>query len=369
MKSKLLIVLFLVFSGKIFSQGCCSGGSGSPIAGGSSQGVLLDRQMEVASSFQYINSAEFKAKDNDTTQLFDNFNSKYIYSKIAYGITKDLTLSIESGYFINKTKIGLDKIDTNISKGIGDLILFPRYDVFSRTTETKRLELTLGLGYKLPLGKYNDSTLVYTNPKTGKKLYTTSPPLVQPTTGSHDFIFYAFFFRGFTKSNFRLFANAIYIKKGWNALGEKFGDYSSIGLFAGKTFFEKLGITLQLKGENIAKMKAANNVDLLALYNVDTASTGSRTLSLVPQVSFSYKLFTIFALQDIPLYQYVNGVQVATKTQFTVGISYRFFTAKSIIPKNGEAIYICPMNCEGSASRNAGKCKVCGMDLIKQGKK
>jgi hypothetical protein len=27
------------------------------------------------------------------------------------------------------------------------------------------------------------------------------------------------------------------------------------------------------------------------------------------------------------------------------------------------ASYICPMNCEGSASDKPGKCKVCGMDL------
>lgn len=30
-----------------------------------------------------------------------------------------------------------------------------------------------------------------------------------------------------------------------------------------------------------------------------------------------------------------------------------------------ELAYICPMKCEGSASQEPGKCKVCGMDLVK----
>lgn len=49
---RLLIICFLwfVFPNNSFSQGCCSGGSGSPIAGGVSQGVLQEGQMEFGST-------------------------------------------------------------------------------------------------------------------------------------------------------------------------------------------------------------------------------------------------------------------------------------------------------------------------------
>ena len=77
-------------------------------------------------------------------------------------------MSVESGYFINKTQIGINRVDTFASKGFGDLILFPRYDVLNRTTETRRTEITLGLGLKIPLGMHDDSTVVYTNQTTGK---------------------------------------------------------------------------------------------------------------------------------------------------------------------------------------------------------
>lgn len=369
MKSSFLLAVtsaFLLLTSPFsFSQGCCSGGSGSPIAGGASQGVLLDRQMELGGSFQYINTDKFFAGDKDTMPLFKNLVSNYLYMRAAYGVTKDLTLSIESGYYLNKQQIGINN-DTAFSKGIADLIIFPRYDVYNHTEETKRIELTVGMGVKIPLGKYNDSMITFHDTNTGINYYTTSPPTVQPTNGSVDLIFYTFFYRGFPLNNFRLFANAFYIKKGWNPLGEKFGDYSSLSLFAGKTLFNKLGITLQLKGEYIAKMKAAKNVDLLALYNVDPEYTGSVKLFIAPQLSYTLKSFTIYGLSEFPIYQFVNKAQIVSKHQFTVGVSYRFFTAKSTIPKAGEDVYACSMKCAGGISNKPGKCKVCGMKLEKQ---
>ncbi|MBI3510231.1 MAG: hypothetical protein HY064_06175 [Bacteroidetes bacterium] len=370
MRSVLFLLLMLVLPGKIFSQGCCSGGSGSPIAGGASQGVLLDRQMEIATNYQYISTNTFKAGDRDTLPLFDNFRSDYLYLKAAYGISKNFTMSVESGYYLNKTQSGLKDIDTIKwhSSGIGDLIFFPRYDLFNHTEEKKRTEITVGLGYKIPLGRFNDSTLVYINPYNGHNTYTTSPPSIQATSGSNDFIFYGFFFRGFPLKNFRLFANVLYIKKGWNPLGEKMGDYSSVGLFFGTTLFKKLGVTLQVKGEHVSKMQAAKNVDLVAMYNVDINSTGSRKILFVPQVSYSYKSFTIFGLSEIPLYQYVNRVQVGSHFQLTVGLSYRFFTYKSgvVKPENSSAaVYYCPMHPEVTSTVPA-KCPKCGMDLEKK---
>jgi len=360
-----LFTLFLLPAANCISQGCCSGGSGSPIAGGASQGVLLDRQMELAGNFQYIQTDKFFSGSKDTIPLFKSFLSNYLYGKVAYGVTKDFTMSVEAGYFLGKRQIGISN-DTAQSKGIADLILFPRYDVYNHTDERKRVELTVGMGLKIPLGKYMDSTITYHNPTTGQNYYTTSPPTVQPTNGSHDFIFYSFFFRGFPLHNFRLFANAFYIKKGWNPLGEKFGDYSSISLFAGKTVFKKLGITVQLKGEHIAKMKSAKDVDILALYNVDTASTGVVKVFVTPQLSYTFKSFTIYGLSEFPIYQYVNKAQIASQYQFTLGVSYRFFTVRSTIPKSGDDVYACSMKCPEGMSNKPGKCKVCGMELKKE---
>ena len=330
--STFFIGILLLSSKVIYSQGCCSGGSGSPIAGGTSQGVLSERQMEVNANFQYLNTKKFFTGDRrDTAKLFDDLQSKYLYFRLAYGVTKNLTMSVETGYFINKTQIGLRKKDTITSSGIGDLILFPRYTIYSKNTETKRTEITLGLGLKIPLGKYDDSTLVYTDPTTGEKLYTTSTPAVQPSTGAHDFIFYGFFYRGYPEKNFRIFMNALYVKKGFNPLGEKFGDYASVGIFAGQTFFKKLGVTLQIKGEWIGMVRSAPNIDLVAYYGLYKEDTGGRKILIVPQLSYSYKKFTLFALSEFPVYQFVNGSQVGSQYQITAGLTYRFMIKKKAV--------------------------------------
>lgn len=324
------IFLFLLFSvyysNTIFAQGCCSGGSGSPIAGGASQGVLNKRQLELAANYQFIQTSKFYAKDKDTARLFDNLSSNYLYTRLAFGVTKDFTMSVESGYFFNKTIVDTNFVYNNKrinSSGIGDLILFPRYDIYNKKSDSSVTEITVGLGYKIPLGMHNDSMVNYIDTK-GVKSYGIAPPTVQPTNGSHDFIFYAFFFKGFPRKKFRVFANALYVKKGWNSLGEKFGDYASVGLFGSATFFKRLGVTLQVKGEYMDKMQAAKKVNLLARYNVDIRSTGGRKVLFVPQLSYSYKNLSVYALTEIPLYQYVNGAQVGSQYQVTAGVSYRF---------------------------------------------
>lgn len=364
----LFFVLFFSIGSFSYSQGCCAGGSGNPITGGSTQGVLKERQFEFSSSFQSLSSDKFLTGDRDTAQLFESFTSNYIYSRLAYGITKKFTISIESGYFINKTQTGLfdstlNKSERIQSSGIADLIIFPKYDIFNRTTARRQTELTVGIGYKFPIGSHTDSLLVFTNPISGQQYYTTSPPLVQPTTGSNDFIFYSFFYRGFVKSKFRIFTNVIYIKKGWNSLGEKFGDYSSVALFFGKTFFNKLGATLQIRAEHINRIQAAQNIDLLAYYNVDVSSTGSSKIALVPQLNFTHRSFTAFALYEIPLYEFVRGTQVASKHQFTFGIAYRLYAKKKEPSGDGKGTYACSMHCEGGESNAPGKCVICGMEM------
>lgn len=313
---------------RIFAQSCCSGGSGSPIAGGTSQGVLDDRQVEIGMNFQYISSKKFFTGDKLSTNFLDNFNSKYLYTRFAYGVSSKFTFSLETGYYFNKTQIGLKKRDTISNSGFGDLIIFPRYCIYTHNTEVSRTEVTLGLGLKIPIGKYLDSSVVYTNPA-GKDFYTPMPPAVMPTTGSNDFIFYGFGYRGYPEKRFRVFANFLYVRKGWNQLGQKFGDYAGIGLFAGRTFMRKIGVTLQLRGEWIDKMNYDHNIDMLAIYNLDVASTGGRRLLFVPQLNYNYKTLSAYVLSEIPIYQYVNGTAIGSQYLFTLGLSYRFLVYKA----------------------------------------
>ena len=326
---RLLIISFftLILNTTVFSQGCCSGGAGSPIAGGAATGVLQDNQMEISINYQNNSSNKFFAANRDTTSLFNNLNSDYLFFRVDYGLSKKLTLSVASGYFLDKSKIGKDNSDTISSNGVGDLIIFPRYSIYNKTANFKRTAVVIGLGLKIPLGSHNDTTNLGSY---GIDNYQMNPPMLQTTNGSQDLMFNSFFFREYQKSKLRLFISSLYVKKGYNSLGIKYGDYTSVGFFASKTYFYRWGVTAQLKAEKIDQIKVANNIeewDLLE-YSITPESTGSKKWFFIPQLSYSKNGLTVYATSEIPLYQYLNGTQVGSQNQFTVGVNYRFLTKK-----------------------------------------
>jgi len=319
-----LVIIFVLFSSNIYSQ-CCGGGGGSPIAGGASQGVLSEHQIELNSNFQYINTNKFFSGNKPDTNFLDNYHSSYLYSRLAYGLTNKFMISLETGYWINKTQIGLNKVDTNESSGIGDLIIFPRYNVYKHNKNSKQTEITLGLGFKLPLGSYNDS-MKRIEPFSKEIYYIPKTLAVQTSSGANDLIFYLFLFRGNSIKKLNFFANAIYIKKGWNPIGEKIGDYASVGLFASKTLFKHLGVVMQLKGEWVDKMKLNRTIFLYSYPNYNPEATGFRKVFIVPQISYTLKnKFTFYVMSEIPLYQEMIKTQISSQYQFAVGLSYRFF--------------------------------------------
>ena len=367
---KLLLVFGIVLIQTGFANAqCCAGGSGCTVAGGTSAGVLQERQVELNTNVQFIFADKFYKKDVvDTNRTFDSFESQYQYFRLAYGVSKNLTMSLEGGYFFKKKETGLygDPVSTYDSKGIGDLIIFPRYDVLNHSGSKTKTEVMFGLGYKIPLGSYNDST-GNVEPFSGTTYYVTKPLSVQLSSGAQDIIFYTFLFHGFTKQNFRIFANAMYVKKGWNPNGEKLGDFASVALFAGKSFFNHLGVTLQARYEWVDQMKINESVLLFGKpSNYFPEGTGYKKVFITPQVSYTQGNISVYVSSDFPIYQYLNTsdfyTQVGSRHQTTVGISYKFMATPSLIKGIKAGTYYCPMHLE-EISDKPGKCPKCGMDL------
>jgi hypothetical protein len=366
LQNSILLIIAMLFSTGVYAQ-CCSGGSGSPIAGGASQGVLEEGQVELNTNLQFIRTDKFiTGSEPDTAKYFDSFSSTYQYFRLAYGLSRNLTMSLETGNYFEKKEVGLNqnKDNTYSSHGISDLILFPRYDLINRSSGPKPLELTIGIGFKIPLGSYHDSSLRI-EPFSGNSYYISKPQAVQLSSGAQDIIFYSFLYRGFPLLKFRVFATAMFIKKGWNPVGEKLGDYGSIAVFAGKSFLNHFGATLQLRAEWVDKMKLNSNILLYAYPNYDPEATGYKKVFVTPQISFTKENFTVYALSDIPVYQYLTKTQVGSKHLFTAGISYKFHFSKHAVIQGGALGWVCPMHPE-VISDKPGACPKCGMDLEKE---
>ena len=331
MRLIVLAIFSLLFQNFAFSQGCCSGGGSNPIAGGAATGVLQQYQMEVSLNYQVNQSNKFfeGAEEVEQEGIYDELSSEYLFLRADYGISKKLTLSLATGYHLNKTLKEIDTTMTLSNSGMGDLIIFPRYDIYNETKGNIRNEVTLGFGVKFPIGSHTDTIEITPDS------WDLIPPTIQLSTGGTDLIFYSFFFREYKKQKLRFFVNSLYIRKGYNSLDEKFGDYASLSLFTSKTFFRNWGITTQLKGEWIGQLQAKQSklLDLVVLdpYNAETfllkqKATGGKKVFFTPQLSYSQNGITIFAISEIPLYQNLNGYQFASQNQFTIGINYRFLT-------------------------------------------
>ena len=332
MRLIVLLIFSFLFQNIAFSQGCCSGGGSNPIAGGTATGVLQKYQMEVSLNYQNNTSNKFFEGTEEASQegIYDKLSSEYLFLRTDYGISKKLTLSLATGYHLNKTLSYKDQDTSASSSGFGDLIIFPRYDIYNETKGNIRSEITLGIGVKIPIGSHTDTMKITSD------VWDLIPPTIQLSTGGTDLVFYSFFFREYKKQKLRFFANSLYIKKGYNSLDEKFGDYTSISLFASKTFFRKWGITTQLKAERIGQIEVRQS-KLLDLIVSDQyfglpnfldkqKATGSKKWLFIPQISYSQSGITVFAKAEIPLYQYLNGTQIGSNQQFTVGVNYRFLT-------------------------------------------
>jgi len=336
MRLIVLAIFSLLFQNFAFSQGCCSGGASNPIAGGAATGVLQKYQMEVSLNYQTNQSNTFfeGAEEVEQEGIYDELSSDYLFLRTDYGISKKLTLSLATGYHLNKALKEKDTTTTLSNSGMGDLIIFPRYNIYNDTKGNIRSEMTLGIGVKLPIGSHTD-TVDSSRSNTPEYL----PPTLQLSTGGTDIMLYALYFREYKKQKFRVFANSLYIRKGYNSLDDKFGDYTSLALFASKTVYRKWGLVAQLKGEWIGQLNAKqskldrfeNSNDWLTEFEAETffekqKATGGKKVFFIPQLSYSQNGITIFATSEIPLYQNLNGYQFASQQQFTVGINYRFLT-------------------------------------------
>ena len=332
MRLIVLAIFSLLFQSFAFSQGCCSGGGSNPIAGGTATGVLQKYQMEVSLNYQNNTSSTFFEGTEEVSQegIYDKLSSEYLFLRTDYGISKKLTLSLATGYHLNKTLSYKGQDTSASSSGMGDIIIFPRYDIYNETKGNIRSEITLGIGLKIPIGSHTDTMEIRAD------IWDLIPPTIQLSTGGTDLMLYSFFFREYKKQKFRLFVNSLYIRKGYNSLDEKFGDYTSVSLFASKTLFRKWGLTTQLKGVSIGqlqinqakkdKFELDENYFEKITWEEKRDATGSEKLIFIPQISYSKNNFTFFATSEIPLYQNLKGVQFASENQFTVGINYRFLT-------------------------------------------
>lgn len=330
----LICLISICINSLSYSQGCCSGGSSNPMSGNIATGVLEKYQFDFSTSYQYNTSSIIYEgnKQIEEDGFYDKLSSDYLFLKTDYGLSNNLTLSLATGYHIIKALHIKDEDSTNSSSGFGDLIFLPRYSLYNTLNNSIRTEITLGIGLKIPIGSHNDSIEIVPN------VWELIPPTIQLSTGGNDLIIYSSFLKNNNEKKIRFFVNTLYIKKGYNSLNDKFGDYASLSFYTGKSFLDNWGITLEIKGEWVGKLSATteklNELNLDENYfdkiqwEAKRDATGGTKILLSPQLNYSFKSLTIYALYEAPIYQNLNDIQFGSQLQLTFGLNYRFYFKK-----------------------------------------
>jgi len=189
----------------------------------------------------------------------------------------------------------------------GDVKLIGRYAGFSHAQNWGLL-----FGLKLPTGRHTD-TGVSTDP--GAPGAVAIDRGLQPGTGTTDGIIGAFYSQRVSKQ-FAYFANATY-QQAFNS-SDQYRPGDGTNLTLGLRYMMNPVVTPQLQiNARYVKHDTGEQADIY--------STGGTLLYASPGVSVRLdKKASFFTFVQLPLYQHVNGVQLAPRYIASVGVHYSF---------------------------------------------
>ncbi len=257
----------------------------------------------------------------DNAEVEKYTDNKYLTTTLDYNDGKTWGVSIAVPYIsrshstlgingdgINATA-GTGGYDSSIS-GIGDVRVVGRYYGFS---EEKKFGIQFGL--KLPTGATRQTSIT----TDGTASAIDVDPGLQLGTGTTDAIIGAYYFDNLNQ-NWDYFVQAQF-QAALNSSNMAAGSYrpgDSINLTGGLRYhgFETFTPTLQINARNV-------NVD--SGDAADKYATGGTLVYITPGVVVPVSSsFSVYSNVQIPIYQNVNGIQLAPTSIFSVGARLAF---------------------------------------------
>jgi hypothetical protein len=307
--STIAIILSSLLYPLLICAQCCS--AGNPVGGDGSQDALKRKHLRAFVSFRQSNSRDYFHQSYKISEQYIN-RSLYDFTSLSlsYGLTNDLTIHSELGYFSRKLQEvnlpgGIEFIE---SSGLGDLALTLRYNILDRE-RFKSDRVMISMGTRLPIGAFNET------------LDGISIPIsLQPSSGTSKINCSVFYAHKKPSSPF-----------GWNVLSYnewsneinkdfliyQYGMYSTLELSSLYSRSSGFLAILSLKMEYRARDTREDDISI--------ESTGSKVAYIKPQVVFELlPELNMISLVEIPIFKYVNGYQLTRLYAFQIGIRKSF---------------------------------------------
>jgi len=301
-------ILLFAFIGLCFnfqaSAQCCSAGNPS-----SNDGILgiTKNSLTISTSFLHSYSdTYFEGNRKSDWDYLKNTHFNFGRLNLNYGLTDQLKLSTEFGYFIDKS-IQYSFIDVKRKAGgLGDAIIGLQYHLYSN--KKRIINVAPMVKVSLPIGQFDqmDGNIIL-------------PIDIQPSSGSYKLNTSLLVSKRFFGSKFSLtsfvsceFSQGINTER----TNYKYGNLYHATLKVSHRSSEKLNteISLNLQHRN----KARNKGEIMEF-------TGGTYFKLQPGTSYHLKNnYTVNTSVGIPIYKNVNGIQLTNKYTIAFGVSKNF---------------------------------------------
>lgn len=300
----LFTLAVLVLCADCVTAQCLS--SVNPVGGSGNLMILEKHSLRIISFYRHnYGNQYFEGSKRSDFNLIESANYNYLGIILGYGLAEKVSLEAEFGSFLNKTQhYNLDPSYTLQGSGFSNAIISSRFSLFK--DHSKRLFVSSGIGVKIPFSTEPIS-------RGGVEL----PVEVQPTIGAYGMVMQLFLVKEKPLTGIRYF---ITNRIEYNCMNKQ--DYKLGTSVFTSLFFSKHLMFSWLKGDWTTIMQLRNETRFKDKINTEwKESSGSTILYFSPQINYFIKeKWNVSIMIDLPLYQYFNGTQLATR----YGISLNF---------------------------------------------
>jgi len=312
-----------------FAQASC-GSANCSLLTGSQEGLVGKGRFVFDLSYRYIQLDKKKKGSDDTSEVlvpkidFENKDielehhrefrtlNKLAQLDASYGLTEKLTLSLSLPFFNDRFHEHDDGVELPLENGeftnqdgttgFGDITLLAKYQLW-RTT--KHL-LIGGAGVKFATGEYELKNAEG----------DINEPTLMPGTGSYDGIVSGLYNFTVIPNKLSLFTSVSHRFTTENSRDYLFGDSTFVDGGASYLLTDKINVSAQIN----ARISRRDQ-----FIGMDVPSTGGEFVFLTPGARlYANENLSFYSHVQIPIYQRVNEVNLATSYGLMLGASYGF---------------------------------------------
>lgn len=283
----------------------------NPVGGTDNLLVLEKGTVRVISFYKFGQGNQYYEGGNRSDfDLISRAHYNYLSLIGSYGLTNQLTLEVESGYFFNKTQdYNTDPAYSLTGKGLANAVVLAKHSLL--TDHFNRFYITGSAGVKIPFSRELQWS----------ENHVKLPVEVQPTIGAFGAVFSASLVKEQSGTGMRYFFTNRVETHAANKEDYRLGTSVYNSLYISKhlrqpVFKDNWTAILQIRNE----IRAHDTVE-----GKKKVSSGSILFFVAPQLNYVLMDdWYLSGMVDVPVYQHFNGTQLGAGVGFTFIVSKTF---------------------------------------------